>query len=91
VGSAFDGALNKNDVGLVPLTTKRVAVCMRDYRNKGVIRSIEGQLQSLSDKEKPRERYTAGPEFWLLGRKQKQSHSIESRIRGNGTIATSRR
>src|SRR5215211_1120879 len=38
-------ALDKNDKGLVRLMTKRVAVSMRDYRNKGVVRSVEGPGQ----------------------------------------------
>jgi hypothetical protein len=38
-------ALDKNDIGLVRLMTKRVAVSMRDYRTKGVVRSIEGPGQ----------------------------------------------
>jgi hypothetical protein len=48
-GIAYDllteRAPDKNDIGLVRLMTKRVAVCMRDYRNKGVVRSIEGPGQ----------------------------------------------
>jgi hypothetical protein len=38
-------ALNKNDKGLLRLMTKRVAVSLRDYRDRGYVRSLEGPGQ----------------------------------------------
>jgi hypothetical protein len=34
-------ALNKGDKGLVRLMTKRVAVSLRDYRDRGYVRSLK--------------------------------------------------
>ncbi|WP_413990632.1 hypothetical protein ACMDCR_00280 [Labrys okinawensis] len=41
----IERALDKSDVRLLRLMTKRVAVSLRDYRDKGVVRAAEGPGQ----------------------------------------------